>query len=53
MENINKLPFVNGWKIEISKLPDYNIFKGEFVEKIDKHLLKLIYESAFKHLNRT
>ena len=38
---------MNGWKIELSKLPNYDNFKGEFVEKLDWKILNLIYESQF------
>ena len=47
MATNSKLPFLTGWKIELSKLPNYDNFKGEFVEKLDWKLLKLIYESQF------
>lgn len=49
MENItlNKIPFITGWKIELSKLPQYTHFTGDFIEKSDWKLLKIIYESAF------
>ena len=47
MSTTSKLPFLNGWKIELSKLPNYDHFKGEFVEKLDWKLLNLIYESTF------
>ena len=47
MTTISKLPFINGWKIELSKLPNYDHFKGGFTEQLDWHLLKLIYESPF------
>ena len=38
---------MNGWKIELSKLPNYDNFKGEFVEKLDWKILNLICESPF------
>ena len=47
MSNMSKLQFMNGWKIVLSKLPDYDHFKGDFVEKLDWKILKLIYESPF------
>ena len=47
MTTSSKLPFLTGWKIELSKLPNYENFKGEFTEKLDWHILKLIYESPF------
>ena len=47
MSTISKLSFLNGWKIELSKLPNYDNFKGEFVEKLDWKILNLIYESQF------
>ena len=47
MATISRLPFLTGWKIELSKLSSYDHFKGEFIEKSDWHLLKLIYESPF------
>ena len=47
MSTTSKLPFLNGWKIELSKLPNYDEFKGEFVEKLDWKILNLIYNSTF------
>jgi hypothetical protein len=47
MSTISKLSFLNGWKIELSKLPNYDNFKGEFVEKLDWKILNLICESPF------
>ena len=47
MATISRLPFLTGWKIELSKLSIYDHFKGEFIKKSDWHLLKLLYESPF------
>ena len=41
------LAFLDGWKIELSRLPNYEHFKGEVVEALDYHLLQLIYDSDF------
>lgn len=41
------LSFMNGWKVELSKLPEYTYFTGDFIEKADWKLLKLIYDSPF------
>ena len=43
----SNLAFLDGWKIELSKLPHYEHFKGEFIEALDYHLLQLIYDSDF------
>ena len=40
MSTYSKLPFLNGWKIELSKLSNYDNFKGEFTEKLDWPILK-------------
>jgi len=42
-----KLPFLTGWKIELSKLPNYDNFKGEFTEKLDWNILNLAHDSTF------
>ena len=47
MSNENTLSFLNGWKVELSKLPEYTHFTGNFTEKADWKLLKIIYESPF------
>jgi len=44
---MNTLSFMNGWKVELSKLPEYIHFTGDFTEKADWKLLKIIYESPF------
>jgi len=44
---MNTLSFMNGWKVELSKLPEYIHFTGDFIEKADWKLLKIIYESPF------
>jgi hypothetical protein len=43
----SNLAFLDGWKIELSKLPNYEHFKGEFVEALDFHLLQLINDSDY------
>ena len=47
MSTTSKLPFLDGWKIELSKIPNYDNFKGEFTEPLDWHLLQLLYKSSF------
>ena len=47
MATSSKLPFIDGWKIELSKLPSYENFTGAFTEKVDWHILKLIHDSQF------
>jgi phage/plasmid-associated DNA primase len=42
-----KLSFLDGWKVELSKLPNYERFRGEFIEGLDYHLLQLIHDSEF------
>ena len=44
---MNSLIFMNGWKIELSKLPEYKHFTGDFTENADWKMLKIIYNSAF------
>ena len=43
--NTNKLPFMDGVKINIKKIPKYPLFEGEFVEKIDITLCKMIIDT--------
>ena len=40
----SKIPFLDGWKIELSKLPNYEHFQGNFVEQIDYTLLQFVYD---------
>ena len=42
---MSRLAFLDGWKIELSKLPKYPHFEGTFKEKISKQLLQLLYDS--------
>eukprot|EP01041_Mallomonas_annulata_P006861 gene6861-13903_t len=39
------MQFLSGWKVELSKLPTYDHFKGDGKEKLDYPLLQTIYES--------
>lgn len=40
------LPFItDGWTIELSKIPKYPEFDGEFIESLDYPLLQQIYDS--------
>eukprot|EP01041_Mallomonas_annulata_P014629 gene14629-31130_t len=41
------MQFLSGWKVELSKLPTYDHFKGDGKEKLDYPLLQTIYESDF------
>lgn len=43
--NTNKLPFMNGSKILIKKIPKYPLFEGEFIENMDITLCKMIIET--------
>ena len=43
-ENTNKLPFMNGTKILLKKIPKYPLFEGEFIENMDITLCKIILE---------
>lgn len=36
--------FLNNWKIDLSKLPEYSLFKQEFREEVDIHLARMILE---------
>jgi hypothetical protein len=40
----NLLPFMDGLKMMPSKIPKYHDFKGEFVQPLDYHLVKLLSE---------
>jgi hypothetical protein len=40
MATTSKLPFIDRWKIELSKIPNYDNFKGDFTELLDWHLLQ-------------
>ena len=43
--NTNKLPFMNGTKILIKKIPKYPLFEGEFIENMDITLCKMILDT--------
>jgi phage/plasmid-associated DNA primase len=44
IQNTNKLPFMDGIKISLKKIPKYPLFEGEFIENIDTTLCKMLID---------
>jgi hypothetical protein len=44
-ESSNKLPFLNGTKVLLKKIPKYPLFAGEFIQNIDITLCKMIIDT--------
>ena len=49
MADKNKITFLNGWKINIDKLPEYTDFKKSFTEITDKNLMIALGEDSRIH----
>ena len=43
--NNNKLPFMNGTKVLLKKIPKYPLFEGEFIKNMDITLCKMILDT--------
>jgi phage/plasmid-associated DNA primase len=44
-QNTNKLPFMDGTKVLLKKIPKYPLFEGEFIENMDITLCKMIIDT--------
>lgn len=44
-ESSNKLPFLNGTKILLKKIPKYPLFEGEFIQNVDITLCKMLIDT--------
>jgi len=43
-----KLEFLNGWTIDIERIPKYSEFEGDFYEQLDRQLAEIIINSKLR-----